>query len=302
MKNVGIQHACSEDWNKMTPTEKGAFCQKCAKQVYDFTNKSTDEIKLTLMELKGQEICGRMTFAQESALNLEFEAWVLKNKTNFQHLFITALLIVFGLALFSCEDERDQRKITETQTALAQIIEEKQIPKEETPTKVIEFSTPSKKAELVDPVYEVVEEEEVFMEEIQLEDIVITSSLYEYEGESISVGVMVLNRNYSNYLTDTTPVIETDENGVPYPTEFKAFAFPNPAVENTALEIQAPHSEQMEIKLYDTGGKWIKEIYSGKTPKGTVRQVIDLNDLNSGIYLVIIQSKDFKKTVRVVKN
>ncbi len=111
MKSVGIQHACSEDWNKMTPTEKGAFCQKCAKQVYDFTKRSTTEIKHTLLELKGQEICGRMTITQEKALNLEFEEWIKENKTNFQRLFITALLIVFGLSLFSCEDERDQRQI-----------------------------------------------------------------------------------------------------------------------------------------------------------------------------------------------
>jgi len=294
MKNVGIQHACSEDWNKMTPTEKGAFCQKCAKQVYDFTSKSTNEIKLTLLELKGQEICGRMTLSQERALNAEFEQWMEENKTNFQRLFITALLIVFGLALFSCEDERDQRKITETQTALARIIEVKETPKEEIPTKAVEFIVPEVvELELPEPAYlEVVTEEE-----IPLDDVIIHG-----EETYVTSGVMIADRSYYNYLTETTPAVETDENGVPYPTEFKALAFPNPAVESTTLEIQAPSKERMEINLYDTSGKLIREIYSGKISRGTFRQFIDLNDLNSGLYLVIIQSRDFKETVRVVKN
>jgi hypothetical protein len=299
MKNVGIQHACSEDWNKMTPTEKGAFCQKCAKQVYDFTNKSTNDIKLTLLELKGQEICGRMTLSQERALNAEFEQWMEENKTNFQRLFITALLIVFGLALFSCEDERDQRKISDTQTALARIIEEKEVQKEETPTKVAEYIVaPPEIVELVEPVYEV---PDVVTFEETLDNVVI-SAPYRDEHSYVTSGVMIADRSYYNYLTETTPTVETDENGVPYPTEFKALAFPNPAVESTTLEIQAPQKERMEINLYDTSGKLIREIYSGKISKGTFRQFIDLNDLNSGLYLVIIQSKDFKETVRVVKN
>nr|WP_294862325.1 T9SS type A sorting domain-containing protein [uncultured Fluviicola sp.] len=298
MKNVGIQHACSEDWSKMTPTEKGAFCQKCAKQVYDFTNRSTIEIKQTLLELKGQEICGRMTLGQERALNTEFEHWMEENKTNFQRLFITALLIVFGLALFSCEDERDQQKITETQTALARIIEEKETPKEETPVKAVEFVAPPEVVELAapEPIYEVIEV--VTEEEIPLDDVIITG----YEHGYVTSGVMIADRSYYNYLTETTPTVETDENGVSYPTEFKALAFPNPAVESTTLEIQAPQKERMEINLYDTGGKLIREVYSGKISRGTFQQSIDLNDLTPGLYLVIIQSKNFKETVRVVKN
>ncbi|WP_430406849.1 T9SS type A sorting domain-containing protein [Fluviicola sp.] len=300
MKNVGIQHACSEDWNKMTPTEKGAFCQKCAKQVYDFTNKSTNEIKFTLLELRDQEICGRMTLDQERILNAEFEHWIQENKTNFQRLFLTALVIVFGLTLFSCEDERDQRKISDAQTALARIIEEKEAPKEETPTKRVEYAVaPPEIVELEEPIYEVIEE--VTEKEILLDDVVITAP-YGYEGGYVTSGIMIHDRSYYNYLTETTPTIETDENGVPYPTEFKALAFPNPAVESTTLEIQAPHKERMEINLYDMSGKLIREVYSGKISRGTFQQFIDLNDLTPGLYLVIIQSKDFKETVRVVKN
>jgi hypothetical protein len=294
MKNVGIQHACSEDWNKMTPTQKGAFCQKCAKQVYDFTTKSSHEIKHTLLELKGQEVCGRMTLTQERLLNSEFEAWVKENKTNFQRLFITALLIVFGLSLFSCEDERDQRRISEAQAALNRAIEVKQVPNEavlaETapdvaPMEIIYADPPPEICDIV-PIEEELEEVEIYEDR----EVFVTS------------GVMVTRSVYYDYLQETVPEVELDENGIPYPTEFKALAFPNPAVESTTLEIQVPKKELMDIKLYDTSGKFIREIHSGEISRGTSRQLIDLNDLTSGLYLIIIQSKDFKKTVRIVKN
>jgi hypothetical protein len=34
---ISIKEPCHEDWSKMTATEKGAFCQKCALEVIDFT-------------------------------------------------------------------------------------------------------------------------------------------------------------------------------------------------------------------------------------------------------------------------
>ena len=36
MKNNWINDTCSEKWYEMNPTQKGAFCQKYANEVYDF--------------------------------------------------------------------------------------------------------------------------------------------------------------------------------------------------------------------------------------------------------------------------
>ncbi|MBI3238090.1 MAG: hypothetical protein HYZ43_04480, partial [Flavobacteriia bacterium] len=91
MKHIGIQTSCSENWNEMTPTDKGAFCQKCVKQVHDFTNKSTGEIKQVFREMMGQEICGRMTADQELALNAEFEAWRFQSKQGLQRAMVCSL-------------------------------------------------------------------------------------------------------------------------------------------------------------------------------------------------------------------
>ena len=48
MKYFSIPEPCSENWNEMTSTEKGAFCQKCSNEVHDVSNMSNDEIILML--------------------------------------------------------------------------------------------------------------------------------------------------------------------------------------------------------------------------------------------------------------
>jgi hypothetical protein len=294
MKNFGIEKPCSEDWNQMNHNEKGAFCKLCTKQVHDFSNKSANEIKLTLLELSGQSICTRMTLSQENELNNEFKIWLAQKKRNPQQLFIAALLIVFGLTLFSCEDERVQQQITSVQQ-IAHNIASNELTKLE--------SAPVEEQIIAIPPPEVLMEESYIMGAYSMPEIIQAPPIEEVEiiepELHILGGASAMISVQREFLEQTS--VELDENGIPYPTEFKALAFPNPAVESTTLEIQAPQKERMDINLYDTSGKLIREIHSGKIARGTFRQFIDLNDLNSGLYLIIIQSKDFKETVRVVK-
>ena len=57
---INIPVPCTEDWNKMTPTDKGAYCDKCAFEVIDFTNQTPEEIKATLKSRMGQKTCGHI--------------------------------------------------------------------------------------------------------------------------------------------------------------------------------------------------------------------------------------------------
>ena len=102
---IEIKEPCSEDWAKMTATEKGAFCQKCALEVVDFTNKTAFEIKQTLLDefSKSPRLCGHITNYQLNQINDEFFKWKNERET-FRAIWIFSLLAVFGLTLFSCQN------------------------------------------------------------------------------------------------------------------------------------------------------------------------------------------------------
>ncbi len=54
---IQITKPCNEKWNEMTPTEKGAFCSKCKKEIFDFTNTSNYQIAKLLDN--NQNLCGK---------------------------------------------------------------------------------------------------------------------------------------------------------------------------------------------------------------------------------------------------
>jgi hypothetical protein len=58
-----IPEPCSEDWQQMTPVEKGRFCEACSKCVMDFTAFSDEEL-LQYFAQKPSNVCGRLKKSQ----------------------------------------------------------------------------------------------------------------------------------------------------------------------------------------------------------------------------------------------
>lgn len=65
IKGVHINTPCHQNWDTMTEAEKGRFCNKCSKIVYDFTSTSPEEFFNTYKENKGQ-VCGMFYAAPTS--------------------------------------------------------------------------------------------------------------------------------------------------------------------------------------------------------------------------------------------
>ena len=63
---INIAKPCSENWSTMTPTEKGKFCSKCSKQVFDLTMLKDIEV-IELLKESPNSICGR---AEKSKTNI----------------------------------------------------------------------------------------------------------------------------------------------------------------------------------------------------------------------------------------
>lgn len=59
---ISIPKPCHENWNAMTPKEKGRHCQVCEKTVYDFTKKTDEQIIKTFEQ--NNNLCGRFKSQQ----------------------------------------------------------------------------------------------------------------------------------------------------------------------------------------------------------------------------------------------
>jgi len=54
-----IPEPCHENWDKMTPVEKGRFCNACQKQVVDFTGMSDEQMIAFFRKPTTGSVCGR---------------------------------------------------------------------------------------------------------------------------------------------------------------------------------------------------------------------------------------------------
>ena len=54
-----IHEPCHEDWNKMTPGDKGRFCDSCQKIVHDFTGMSDAQLIAFFKKPSTGSVCGR---------------------------------------------------------------------------------------------------------------------------------------------------------------------------------------------------------------------------------------------------
>jgi len=99
---IAIPEPCHEDWNIMTPNEKGRFCSACDKTVVDFTKLSTMQIQDFLYENQHQSICGHIKNTQLDAIHLSIPLNIIHRSHSFRKKFLLALLVAMGSTLFSC--------------------------------------------------------------------------------------------------------------------------------------------------------------------------------------------------------
>lgn len=112
---ISIPQPCHEDWDKMTPTEQGKFCNNCQKCVVDFTSFTDRQLFNYLNTHKHQKICGRFENAQ-----LQRTIYTPKNINTYNSIFQKigfTLLLTHGysLAAFSKTTETYQQSINEYQ-------------------------------------------------------------------------------------------------------------------------------------------------------------------------------------------
>lgn len=92
---ITINEPCHENWNKMKPNDKGAFCLSCQKNVVDFSSKTIAQIKDFFNDLpSSNNVCGR--FKEKQLNDLSFDHFV-NEFMNWK--FVKKIAVIFFLSL-----------------------------------------------------------------------------------------------------------------------------------------------------------------------------------------------------------
>ena len=95
---INIPEPCHEDWNEMTPKEKGRFCASCSKIVVDFSRMEPEEIKNYLITKTKEKVCGHFRRSQVDHTGGPIPG--ARTFTEKVKYFIYCLLLCFGISLF----------------------------------------------------------------------------------------------------------------------------------------------------------------------------------------------------------
>ena len=88
--------ACREDWQQMTPTERGRHCASCDREVIDFTQASAAELAAARAASADGRLCGHFRLTQlTGGRPLRFGLWA--------RTFALILALVFGQGLTARE-------------------------------------------------------------------------------------------------------------------------------------------------------------------------------------------------------
>lgn len=112
---ISIPEPCHENWDSMTPTEQGKFCEACQHHVVDFTKKTDAQILSYIAKQQGR-VCGRLNDFQQHR-NL-FLAPVAPVSIWQRFLTLTAFLFTFGFLRAQSETNAEVSAVEQVESTL----------------------------------------------------------------------------------------------------------------------------------------------------------------------------------------
>lgn len=105
--------SCHEDWGKMSPTEKGRFCNACQKEVIDFTILSKSEIVEVFRQNNFQTLCAKAEKSQLETIYIDSNIDNFTVKMPFWQKFLVILLVCFGPEMLNVQVVFSQDSLVE---------------------------------------------------------------------------------------------------------------------------------------------------------------------------------------------
>lgn len=298
---ISIPEPCSEDWNQMTPKDKGRFCSSCAKTVVDFTKMDKNQIADYLSE--NANICGHINTKQLDTF------YTLPRKEKFKLArFAAACLLVFGLSLFnySCEYESPQVQLIELVELNKNIHDTIKDTEQKDSTKLNYKSVSKGKIEqsCTTPEIEGAIELRGEVDEIIMGDFISTDETVTVKRDSSNVEESTPQNPFKDVDTsvhhfidgnisaetfyqeeiEVQPVLEPNENA----TQPKIQLYPNPATNKLNFvytPTKSSSTEVLKIEILNTMGSIVLKTNIDKR-NGSFYRAINISTLSAGNYIV----------------
>ena len=323
MKKLSIKEPCHENWNDFTPTQRGAFCGKCQINVIDFSNKSNAEIKSILAQNFGKKMCGRFSKTQLNDFNTEYYNWQNQSPQVFQSKFILALVLTFGLTLFSCQNQNQTLAMQQLNsfltptTHITSNYSETDSTKQTTQQNQVNDSikTSCGTINTIDEDFEIMGEIEIPEEQMTKGKVKIES--IDEEADTLMIPeipempqVMMLGMIAYHEDIIETPVeiedtvknaLENENTIITLTDKFEANLFPNPTKNNATLNINILAKENYSIAIYDLQGKLITSIFEGEITPQQKTFRINLDNQKNGIYFIKIVTQTQNESLKLIK-
>jgi hypothetical protein len=311
--NISIPKPCHEDWSKMTVEERGRFCGKCSKTVFDFSDKTNNEILQYVSTHQNEKLCGHFRNDQlNQPITIHLQVPAPYRMSSPLHAFAIAALLAFGTSLFSCTTPGG-KTVGEIQVIPSDIPEIKvTADNENLVLGGISFCEPPA------PTEEHIKGDTIVTQslkgKIKIQRDTLFKTLPEVEIESATVplvcsvttGAIAIAINETNAIVppDTESIAAAGnkkEELLTSPDDFNTVIYPNPTDGLLHIDINAGKEEFAEIDLHDLAGKYVRKLFTKQIVQPG-RNSIQLNIIGEppGIYLLRIIIGNKTKTEKVV--
>jgi hypothetical protein len=301
--NFSIPKPCHEEWARMSPQEKGRFCDKCAKTVVDFSSKSVPEIHQFIREHQHERVCGRFRNDQLSnPVRLEVSLSYFNNRLSASQGFFLAVLIAFGTSLFSCTTHNNETigevgltdaatRVTDTLTGehdiTGMIFSEMHL--EKIPDRTTKGEVEGLR---IDSSPDTVDLPEVNIVEERMVEVYRT------------VGMIAVSRTEGEII-ESLPDSISFENAIhdePKESNNNTFtAYPNPAHDLLNVKFDISEPVRMGIELFDINGRFIRTLLDEQQMQSGENDLqLDITGLPPATYFVILKRGDYVEAKRII--
>lgn len=289
-----IEKPCSEDWSKMNPTEKGAFCSSCQKEVLDLTGKSFTDAYQKLKATKNA--CAKLPAAY-----LNTPVTLFSTKKRIQLSFVLCIFLFFSSTLTSCSETNDLPAMQQTEESVTAKDKLTKLQKTviDTVQQVVKLSHKAKnniaKGKVDAEIGESIIQPQFIGDTVAVED--STSHL------PIDTSIDTILLNEYDHVVGGISFVHTQketliEEPIQPPFEYTPNLFPNPTQRSFQIKMETQENDNIYIAIYNIQGQLIEHRSIDPQPS-LLQEYFDIE--KQGVYLATIVINDTERiTKRVI--